>query len=82
MADARLDTTAAQYPRAPPKAAAICKNDLTSAILPDFFTINLCTCCIAALISKSIVHLQHLIIFSLKQRQDDGGDTKIEGNEQ
>jgi len=34
------------------------------------------------LISKTIVHLQHLINFSLKQRHDDDGDTMIEGNEQ
>jgi len=34
---------------------------------------NPCICCIAALTSQSIVHLQHLPIFSLKQAPDNIG---------
>jgi len=82
MAHNHPDVAAAKIPRAPPNATAFHPCDLTSVVLPVFYTINLCTCCIAALIWKAIVHLQHSLIFNLKQRHNDGDDTMIEGSEQ
>jgi len=34
--------------------------------------IDLCNCCIAALIAQAIVQLQHLLIFNLKHAPDTG----------